>query len=377
VAILDIGTAGGDCNAPVKRTQRGPTFLPFVTPAGFGPRKGRTMAGDLFDLLIKVRDAAEVANGSAQEVINRYRRKPDFSWAANSRSERTRRAQQRAAARDKLLYEDIHIRHIRQSVARFRERTSDALDLIRRAVAPTASAIHVGNYSYPTAHEAAEALGNAVHQAWQNAGGYDAVERAPDRFRAEYDADDADIAIEVSVDIWKRLRLGKNNRLPPDLWGQIQLEFAAAWDRLELETATESENVVATDAGWVRASITVDEANAAAMKLAKQDATFVSGTIRQWAARIKEAAGKTCSLPTVKATPLWQETMKRTGRGRAKGGRPKVVSLTSDLEAAIGDGDKHEVLNRLIAEHKADFEPSPVKSDPAEKPTRVRPPNRL
>jgi hypothetical protein len=56
--------------------------------------------------------------------------------------------------------------------------------------------------------------------------------------------------------------------------------------------------------------------------------------------------------------------MKATGRGRTKGKAPKAVALTNDLESVVGEGERHEVLNKLIAEHDADYEPSPVDDDP-------------
>jgi hypothetical protein len=187
------------------------------------------MSVDLFDLLIKVHDLAETANGNAQIIIKRYRRKPDFSWAANSSSTSERKVQERAVARDHLIYEHASIKRLHESIRRFREGTQPALNLIRRAVALRVQPIFVDDLSYPTAHEAAEALAEEVHNAWQNGGGYYAVEHAPDRFHARNDDDDADAAIEASIEIWRRLRkLRKSNPLPSDLWGLIQQEFEAA-----------------------------------------------------------------------------------------------------------------------------------------------------
>jgi hypothetical protein len=119
-------------------------------------------------------------------------------------------------------------------------------------------------------------------------------------------------------------------------------------------------------------SITVDEANAVAMGLATQDAGFVDGGIRQWAARIQEKAGKKCTEWIVGQTRLWLTTMEATGRGRRKGNRqsrPKAVSLN---ESAAGKGERDEVLKRLAQEQAADFEPSPLDDDPPDEPRRVR-----
>jgi len=97
-----------------------------------------------------------------------------------------------------------------------------------------------------------------------------------------------------------------------------------------------------------------------AMKLAKQDAGFVDGGIRQWAAEIKKATGKTCSTATVRNTRFWQVTMKETGRGRTKGKAPKAVSFTGSLEGVTGKGKEHQVLLDLMAEQKADDDDRPA-----------------
>ncbi len=109
---------------------------------------------------------------------------------------------------------------------------------------------------------------------------------------------------------------------------------------------------------------TPEEANKTAMRLAKQDSAFVNGGAREWAAAIRKATGKTCSIATVKATRLWQETMKETGRGRSKGKSPKAVALTDAMESVVGEGERDEVLRKLIADHKANYEPSPLEDDP-------------
>lgn len=191
----------------------------------------------MFDALVRLCDAAKVANGNAQEILKRYRRKPDFSYASNSGIPQEAKAQERAAARNHLLYEQVSIKYIQSAVHKsYDADTWDATYLVQRAVASVLRSppVFVGERSYPTAHEAAIAMGEAVLDAWQHAGGYDAVERAPDRMHATQDGYYADIAIEVSVDLWRRLRRLRKG-LPADLWGQIQLEFQAALDRLEAE----------------------------------------------------------------------------------------------------------------------------------------------
>ncbi len=119
--------------------------------------------------------------------------------------------------------------------------------------------------------------------------------------------------------------------------------------------------------GKTKAAITADEANKAAMKLAKQDPAFVIGGVRDWAAAIRGATGKTCSIATIEATRLWRETMKVTGRGRTRGKAPKAVALTDNMESVVGEGGKDEVLKKLIAQQDADYEPSPIDDDPPAK----------
>jgi hypothetical protein len=321
------------------------------------------MADDLFALLIEARNAAETADANAQNIIRACRRKPDFSFAVASNSPQTRQAQVRAAARKWIRIQHENIKRLYKARTRFREVREadvDALALIRRATALRVKPIQVGDYTYPTAHEAAEALGDLMCEVWHECSGDSAVELAPDRLQAEWDeSDSADIAIEVSVDIWRRLRrLRKQNGLPSDLDGQIQQEFEAAADRLIEETApSEPEGASSTP------SITSEEANQTAMKLAKQDPAFLNGVVRDWAAAIRKATGKTCSIATVKATRLWRETMKATGRGRSKGKAPQAVSFTENLEAVTGSGRDQQILEDLIAEQEADNEPSPVDGD--------------
>jgi hypothetical protein len=120
-------------------------------------------------------------------------------------------------------------------------------------------------------------------------------------------------------------------------------------------------------AGAVGGNSTIDEANTVAMALAKKDAAFVNGGAREWAAAIRKETGKTCSVATVKDTPLWIKTMEVTGRGRSKGKTPSAVSLTGNMEAVVGKGGRHEVLKSLIAQQQTDYEPSPFDDPPGQK----------
>jgi hypothetical protein len=108
-----------------------------------------------------------------------------------------------------------------------------------------------------------------------------------------------------------------------------------------------------------KSSISREEANLAAMELARQNPAFVDGGVRDWAAAISVATGKTCSISTVMKTQMWTTTMQATGRGKTKGKAPKAISFSENMEAVIGRGDNQEVLNKLIADHNADNEPSP------------------
>ncbi|HEY2416170.1 MAG TPA: hypothetical protein VGI40_28265 [Pirellulaceae bacterium] len=111
--------------------------------------------------------------------------------------------------------------------------------------------------------------------------------------------------------------------------------------------------------------MSVAQANKKAMEIAKADRKFVTQPVRVWAERIK------CSVATVYKTRLWRETMKTTGRGRSRGPTPSAVSFTHKVEAAVGDGGKHSVLDELIEEHEKDFEPSPFDPTPGRRPRRV------
>jgi hypothetical protein len=126
-------------------------------------------------------------------------------------------------------------------------------------------------------------------------------------------------------------------------------EFEGGAALNELERAT-------SEGKRSRKGMSIDEANAAARRLAKCDIAFVKLPIREWAKRIG------CTISTVSKTALWQEVMRRSGRGRVPGGVPKTVSLTENINACLGEGRPNEVLDQLIAEQEADFEPSPVDS---------------
>lgn len=59
-------------------------------------------------------------------------------------------------------------------------------------------------------------------------------------------------------------------------------------------------------------------------------------------------------------------------RRRTKGGTPKTISLTKNVEAVVGEGGPNEILEQLVAEQQADSEPSSSEDDPPGKPQRVK-----
>lgn len=79
-----------------------------------------------------------------------------------------------------------------------------------------------------------------------------------------------------------------------------------------------------------------------------------------------------CHHLTWEKTEFYRMAVKQGKIKSAKMKTPKVVSFTSGIEAATGEGDKDEVekrveqqeLARLIAEQKADKEVSPMEDDP-------------
>ncbi|MCH8343920.1 MAG: hypothetical protein IH983_08025 [Planctomycetes bacterium] len=111
--------------------------------------------------------------------------------------------------------------------------------------------------------------------------------------------------------------------------------------------------------------ITEKEANIKARQLAEADPGFVNKSAMEWADDIE------CSVGTVYKTAMWKRTMEQTGRGRKdRPARPKVVNLPAD--ELLGRGSKDEVLKGLIAQQRADDEPSPLDDDPSLKASKVR-----
>lgn len=117
------------------------------------------------------------------------------------------------------------------------------------------------------------------------------------------------------------------------------------------------------DAGKKRKvkSMTVADANSKAMELAKRMGEgFFQLSERQQA----KAIG--CSWKTWSSTTLYKEARKRRPQpqeAKDKGAGRKVVTLTAKVEAMTGEGGRDEVLEKLIAQQEADYEPSPLEED--------------
>lgn len=99
-----------------------------------------------------------------------------------------------------------------------------------------------------------------------------------------------------------------------------------------------------------KSRMTLDQANAKAMKLAKADRSFVHKSQRQWA----KAIG--CSSGLVAKLPFWLKTMKKSGRGKngKAPGAPKAIPLTPALAATLSEGEKDQELQRLVDEQHRD-----------------------
>jgi hypothetical protein len=94
-------------------------------------------------------------------------------------------------------------------------------------------------------------------------------------------------------------------------------------------------------------TLTVEEANEKAMKLAKADHRFVHKSQREWA----KALG--CSVGLVAKLPFWKATMKQSGRGKGEK-KPKAVPMSDEGWAMVGEGERDECLRKLIDEQERD-----------------------
>lgn len=155
----------------------------------------------------------------------------------------------------------------------------------------------------------------------------------------------------VVVDFFRSLEF------PPEqfshLWAGIRQENCAALAASEQPTARRRNR---------RMKLAV--ANSKAYELAKNDPSFLSKSMRDWADAIE------CSEGQVARLELWKAKQKESCDGSARMKSPKTVSLT-DKQLAVTP-DKDEELQRLIQEQNANLEPSPLEPDPPDYPHRVR-----
>jgi hypothetical protein len=125
--------------------------------------------------------------------------------------------------------------------------------------------------------------------------------------------------------------------------------------------------------------MTVADANAKAMELAKKDGkAFFLLSQNEQARRIGCAWATWSKTEFYKTAKKRGEQSHRQAAPKKTSGSPSVVSFTSEMEAVIGEGRREEMLNKLTAEQNADREPSPLDPDPpGSMPRKVFSPKRL
>jgi hypothetical protein len=95
----------------------------------------------------------------------------------------------------------------------------------------------------------------------------------------------------------------------------------------------------------------------------KRERTAEPVTVRELA----EAVG--CSEGKATMLPAWRALMEKRNE-RAKPKKPRAISLTNSVLATEGHED--EALKRLVEEHEADWEPSPLDEDMPDKALLVK-----
>jgi hypothetical protein len=147
-----------------------------------------------------------------------------------------------------------------------------------------------------------------------------------------------------------RMQSGFSDNWPSELLRTLQPDAAslkACADDLRrvLDEAAAAPDPEATTTDSPKPSLTADQANEKAMRLAKADGSFVHKTQRQWA----EALG--CSTGLVSKLPFWKKAMKLSGRGRGEK-KPRAVPLTDERLATAAE--RQAKLQKLIDEQQAD-----------------------
>ncbi len=185
--------------------------------------KAQTEEDRCFQMLVEFRDAADAANGNSQTLLRDSAEKPRYTVSSNF--EDIAQAQRRPQARDDLLGVGQSVASIRKACVEGQKLRDECLRLVQGgAITLPFPPLFVGNESFPTAHEAAFALGKVTADLWDEVGGDAEFELAPDRLKAESDGRHADAGLRMRQRLWKR-SLKVLNRVPRDLWGQIQQEL--------------------------------------------------------------------------------------------------------------------------------------------------------
>jgi hypothetical protein len=137
---------------------------------------------------------------------------------------------------------------------------------------------------------------------------------------------------------------------------------------------------LATKPATGRQALSREAANAIAQNVAKElGEGFFSMSMRKQASLIG------CHHRTWQQTELYKSAVKRGRITPPKPRAPRTVSLTKELEAVTGEGEKDETqkkaseqeLQRLLRAHTADHEPSPLSDDPPGRQRRIHSRKRL
>ena len=107
-----------------------------------------------------------------------------------------------------------------------------------------------------------------------------------------------------------------------------------------------SESTPKPDEAETKPKLSCEEANIEVRRVLKENPS--------WHWKIREMAKKVgCSTGLITKCPAWKAYNERRTQLR-KEGTIKTVSLTSELEAVLGTGEKNEALQQLIAEQEED-----------------------
>jgi hypothetical protein len=272
--------------------------------------------------LIALRDAAECCNGLALEALRHFSKPPlDYGLKGWDRHAPGPKAEVRPWLKSAI---ESRWSRIKEAIRQWDgvDNISDLLWLLEHAIGLKAKPIFIAGYSYPSAHQAARAFAELVSEKLNSLDG----------------DTNLDIAKNLAIDLRPLRKLHC-------LYARIQGEFHEAAKLIESEEQDD----------YIGGRMTKEVANEKMMALAKNNPDFVKKGIHDMAKEIG------CSSSTIHKTSFWRTLRDQTGRSRNKN-TPKVVSLTDSLEATVGEGDEHEILERLIQEQNADHEPSPLES---------------